>query len=347
MRFFTSGFTGNVLADILSGLIGAGILAAITSLLRIAYQRKIERRFPIAGEYLTSYEDRDDSGVVIKKKATASLAQKGHSITGKTYNLDDQRSWNLRMVVERDRYLIGTYTSSQRSDSSLGVIFLDRQGDPDKMSGLWAGYDPYSNRIETGQYSFVRFSPPRIGLLSEIHSQEATALLARELGDHYLTERDLLEYAQKDQAFALVATDGQNRSIAVCLAELLKPDDFDARFGEHADEICRQIPGFSHQTIGFFKSIAVTAKMKGRGIGTALLQRSLDWLEQKRATIVIALAWEAGGVCFAKGILESVGFQPIAHIENFWYQDSVEKGYQCPTCGNPCRCAANVYLRSN
>lgn len=118
---------------------------------------------------------------------------------------------------------------------------------------------------------------------------------------------------------------------------MITPQDFEQLMGEHIEDAKKTV-----RSIGLFKSIAVTERFKGHGIGTILLRQSVEWFDSQKATAIVSLAWESNGIGFAQGILESLGFRRKLHIENFWYTDSLQKGYQCPTGGNPCRCAANI-----
>lgn len=344
LGFVTSGFTGSVTANIISGLVGADILTVLSGLVRWMIQKRTERQIPLKGQYLTSYEDREGDGQIIKRKATATLKQRGQHITGVTSNLDDSRSWNVDINLVRDRYLIGTYSSDDKADGSIGMIFLDRRGDTGELHGLWAGYDPHSNQIESGHYNFRRFTPPTIAILTPDRAREAMAILGRELGDQYVTDHDIMEYVTRPDALAETAINTDGRVMAVSISEMIDIEDFQGLFGQHLDAVRKVVPGFSLQTFGLFKSIAVSERYKGRGVGTILLRQALNWFEQQKATTIVSLAWESDGVCFAQGILESVGFERKLRLERFWYEDSTARGYQCPSCGNPCICTANIYF---
>ena len=38
--------------------------------------------------------------------------------------------------------------------------------------------------------------------------------------------------------------------------------------------------------------------------------------------------------------LEKQGWKTVSSKDKYWYDDSLNKGYQCARCGNPCFCTA-------
>jgi GNAT superfamily N-acetyltransferase len=98
------------------------------------------------------------------------------------------------------------------------------------------------------------------------------------------------------------------------------------------------------QRLGLLQSVAVKDGCRGRGVGTALSRAIVECLQGDGATAVLAISWESGAKNSSGRMLEAVGFRRLAHIEEFWKEDSLRRGYRCPRCGNPCRCAAVLYL---
>jgi len=82
--------------------------------------------------------------------------------------------------------------------------------------------------------------------------------------------------------------------------------------------------------VGLVKSIAVHESYRKQGIGRALLISALGWLGEAGAAPVFVAAWVPGKTCNACGLLEASGFRRLFVIREFWYRDSVKKGYSCP-----------------
>jgi ribosomal protein S18 acetylase RimI-like enzyme len=99
--------------------------------------------------------------------------------------------------------------------------------------------------------------------------------------------------------------------------------------------------------IGVIKTVAVYKKYQGFGIGNKLSQISYDELIDKGVDSLYSIAWRNGEVTNIGGILTNLGFKEHAVIENYWTEDSQEKGYDCPACGEPpCKCTGIIYTKA-
>lgn len=90
------------------------------------------------------------------------------------------------------------------------------------------------------------------------------------------------------------------------------------------------------------KTIVVDPMLRRRGIGFALARAALRRHPDARWT---SPAWIDGNRIPADTLLCSLGFRPRERISNYWFKDSLRRGYSCPACGNPCHCAAMIYVR--
>ena len=90
------------------------------------------------------------------------------------------------------------------------------------------------------------------------------------------------------------------------------------------------------------KSIAVNPLFIKKGIATLLITNAVEYIAKMNYKKIKIIAWkkEQGII----GILSRLKFQQKEKLSNYWKQDSLEKGYNCPTCGAPpCLCSAIVF----
>lgn len=91
------------------------------------------------------------------------------------------------------------------------------------------------------------------------------------------------------------------------------------------------------------QTVVVHPAFRGQGIARLLGLEALS----RFSTCVswTSPAWEHNGKVPADKLLRALGFEPVFRAEDYWYADSVRRGYDCPVCGNPCHCSAVIYGR--
>jgi len=100
------------------------------------------------------------------------------------------------------------------------------------------------------------------------------------------------------------------------------------------------------QNIGVIASIAVDPLYEGKGTGSELFKKCLDSLEKKGADIFVMTGWKSSKGVNISGIAKKFGFEYYAEIPAYWKDDSIKRGYKCPSCGNPpCLCSAILFIR--
>lgn len=87
-------------------------------------------------------------------------------------------------------------------------------------------------------------------------------------------------------------------------------------------------------------SITVLKEARGKGIASALIE---DVLLEHPHEYIYTYAWRRNGEVALAPILNRLGFIEKEEIPKYWYQDSIEKAYICPECGNPCYCSTLFY----
>jgi GNAT superfamily N-acetyltransferase len=143
---------------------------------------------------------------------------------------------------------------------------------------------------------------------------------------------------------ALVALERRS-VIGAVTAECLGYESFLQRVpADMADAVKSKTPRFDFHLIGFIRTVAVSENMRGRGVGTKLVKAAVKRLHKLGATSIVTIGWADRDGCHIAGLVTALGFTEIATFRDFWKADSIAKEYSCPTCGNPCRCQANLFL---
>lgn len=81
-----------------------------------------------------------------------------------------------------------------------------------------------------------------------------------------------------------------------------------------------------------------------RNTGSQLASRIYDYLLSKGKKPFLDIA-EMNGGRFDTQLRHRVrsAFNFVLEIPDYWYEDSVQKGFSCPQCGNPCHCACVIF----
>lgn len=343
----------DVSSNVVSGLIGAFLVWCLTVLIQYISQRRVHRQFPIAGRYITRYEDEVDGARVVQK-AVADITQNGFQLKGTTTNFSENRTWHFRLTIEKSRFIHGVYGPNDPRDSSTGVIFLELQPNG-SLEGIWSGHDSRNQRVEGGKYWFVRAIDFNIVPLTrgEHDIRQALDILRSNLGERYVSHEDLEKYISDGNAavikrIALVAKNRKNQEIiGVLLVEVVTNDRLEASLLESYQSIRHEpyMYQLRNQTTGLIKSIAVDSQARGSGVATELVKTAMQDLNRRGVKSFYSIGWvtEEKG-CHVQGVLESLGFECVQKFERFWYTDSRKNGYDCPTCGHPCKCSALLFV---
>lgn len=174
-------------------------------------------------------------------------------------------------------------------------------------------------------------------------ADDALTLLWGGLGTGYIEAQEFRAYQQgrgNGVALGAFATD---ELVGVLLGRLLALEEASA-----FETLARQAGSpavLALPTVGILQSFVVKHTHRGQGVGTELCQEAIRHLRQSGATCLLALSWESGAGKSSRGLLDRLGLKVVARLEEFWRDDSLARGYHCPRCGNPCRCAALLHVR--
>lgn len=172
------------IVELIAALIGGLVYFSLERLTRWIRSRRLAAKYPIAGKYITEFEER---GAIYRAPAT--LKQSGTVIHGETRS--GNRKWILEGEVTPEGYLIGKYKPESVHDKGLGNFFLKIDLHCD-MHGIWSGLDAEKNEIQQGSYVFHHQSGLVILPVAADHVPEILQIAEKELGDAYIDRTDLL-----------------------------------------------------------------------------------------------------------------------------------------------------------
>ncbi|WP_299576838.1 GNAT family N-acetyltransferase [uncultured Sunxiuqinia sp.] len=326
--------------NILVGVITGGFIGIMAYLKNWYANFRIESKFPIAGRYLSKFEDEIDGNTVVVS-APAVLKQKGRKIYGETSLPDDNRKWIIDAEISAGGHIHGVYYAEDPHDKGIGNFFLFINYKK-HMEGLWSGFDSINQKITSGRYSFVP-------ALEDLQIKDVTRLeLARvieiadsELGKDYLDE-GIKDQISRPNTLFRVAVSKKEGILGFCYSYILTPEELDEQF-ELAD-FPKSLKVSSK--IAVLKTIAVKSIHQGKGVGSILMDDALELYKQNQIESVICVAWKSKNGVNMGGLMNLYDFNLHQEINNFWKEGSIEEGYSCPVCGNPCHCSALIYTKT-
>lgn len=329
-RWFVEGTTKEIVVGILGGL----IVWASAGLKQFIRNRIDRRRFPIAGEYISQFEDETSHGK-IWVSAPARLKQHGLVVVGVTHMGD--KKWRLSGSIDpKGGFISGVYSAENPYDRGVGNFFLTIQPNKD-LVGLWSGYDSANEKISVGGYRFHRIVSLKISKVSKETAAACMAIAEVQLGKDYIPEKDFL-----NDDFHCVYGRMERDIVGFAIGKSLDRQDFINKFPKVAERLPNILPWAD--TVGMVSSVAIRQDCQGRGAGYALVQNVLQYLDAQSMTVM--LGWSAPDGVHIAGIAHALGFTEKAIIAEYWHDDSLSKGYRCPVCGSPpCHCSAVLYVR--
>jgi len=101
----------------------------------------------------------------------------------------------------------------------------------------------------------------------------------------------------------------------------------------------------NRDTVLLLDVAAVLPAARGRGLYTALLADRLAWGARHGAAYAVAFGWTPPDGCHIAPAMARAGFVAHAEVPLFFHETSLLNGARCPSCGNPCVCAAVLFAR--
>ena len=265
-----------------------------------------------------------------------------------TSELQTGRCWNLKGRISSDGFISGVYMANDPHDTGSGTFFVEIDAATGDMKGLWAGYDSVNHSIEGGQYRFRRCPETAIKSAEHHEARALVALLGDALGDRYVEYDEVARLIEGDNSELCLVARTETRNIAGAATVSIVPrQDLPDTFPKGQGHVLSELPVSPHHAnVGLIQAVAVSSLYRERGIATQLTRAAMDWLRERQATIALSFGWKSPDGCHIAGVLESCGFQSVHEVDRFWFEDSKDAGYSCPSCGDVCKCAAVIFTRS-
>lgn len=102
--------------------------------------------------------------------------------------------------------------------------------------------------------------------------------------------------------------------------------------------------GLSAKEVCYFKCNTVNKAYRGLGIGKTLLKHSVQSAAKQGAKAGLAHIWLASPNNSAFAYFSACGGKLIKEHANKWQILSIQDNYDCPICGDLCRCTAAEML---
>lgn len=327
-------FLGLAWENVAIGLLGGAIVSGFSWWLTRLNDWRLQRRFPLAGTYLTRFED-EEGGNSFMATAPAVLTQRGRRITGTT-QLGD-REWVLEGQLSDSGYIHGIYSARDPIDRGVGNFFL-RVGNDRTMDGLWSGFDSVNGKVTSGRYLFR--PELRSVVVRPAHREDLLEILRladAQLGTGYVDEGSE-HFLEEPGAFGFVAVH-RGQVIGFALCAVCTPDEAISAMRVRVPLHIR-----AAEQVGVLKTAAVDERYLGQGVGSMLVTACLDRFQADGVRAVYAVAWKSGDRINIGGVLRRHGFVPAGEVENYWKDASMEAGFSCPVCGQPpCTCSAVIF----
>lgn len=96
--------------------------------------------------------------------------------------------------------------------------------------------------------------------------------------------------------------------------------------------------------IFLIKTLVIQPNFRGIGCGKKLVSQAMK--DQYLGGQLLSIVWESKENKAMEKLCKALGMKFWFKAENFWFNDSSERNYNCPICGNPCRCSALIYKKT-
>ncbi len=163
-----------------------------------------------------------------------------------------------------------------------------------------------------------------------------------QFGKDYVTKHYLKQIIKnKKQCPSKVAIDENNHVLGYYIGWIIK--------NEEIEDVLKLSPDIFNNAkeIGVLKTIAVSKKSQGLGVGSKLTKTFIKDLKKIGITTVCTVAWKSIKGINIEKLVTRLKFKPALEIPNYWKDYSEKTGYHCPICGIPCRCHAVIYILKN
>lgn len=328
----------DIFNEILAGAVGGLIMAAAALALRFHKRRKLERRFPVSGSYISFYED-IENGARVVVASRAEVRQSGAAVRI-VNDTAEGRSWTLEGTILPGGHISGVYSADADYDEGVGAFYL-RVG-KNLLDGMWSGYDHVNKITTSGRYWFNRLLPVDIREAADEDVNDILHTSGNAFGFGYVDPAHLVN---DDRHFAVVAH-VEKEFAGFCFGHLLDADGVADLVGTDVGILPDDIRLADAQgRLGVLKSIAIRRKFRGHGVGARLVAEAERRLKTLGAGCIVVPAWKVGAEIPIANLLRRADYAEWLSNDRYW-RDSCEAGaFKCVAFDGACRCAATFFRK--
>ena len=330
----------DIFREVLTGILGGSIVAGGAFLRNVYLRRKVEAKYPIAGDYISFYEDIADGEQIVVKSASR-ISQKGRAVTLTTTNNKDTRSWTLEGTISPGGHVSGVYSADDVYDDGVGSFYLKIS--KNNLDGMWNGYDNENKKTSGGRYWFKKLYDIQVSPFKTEHLNDILHTSVNAFGYGYLDADSIMN---DEVRYAIVAT-VDDEFAGFCLGYVER----EKNLAEITQQSHRIVPddvrmADDRGSLGVIKSIVVRKKFRGHGVGTSLIKMAEEELIRRSADCILVPAWKMDDGTNIQDILLSLDYSEWFESKNYWRADCDAGKFECVARANDlCRCSVVFYRK--
>lgn len=167
-------------------------------------------------------------------------------------------------------------------------------------------------------------------------------LIDAKLGKDFLTRSECLEMHRNLTDCIDIAVH-EDKVVAINVVKTIHINFLGNHLLNGYDQIFDLFPNNSF--IHFHVASAVEDEHWNTGIRKDLFKFTEDRLKEI-SPYWLSVAWAPGKIVRSEKLFRDFGLSPTQAIENYWYDDSLRRNYDCAACGQPpCTCMAMLYTK--
>ncbi len=214
-----------------------------------------------------------------------------------------------------------------------------------KSRRISSEYDTATALINSEKYVFAPENETfAIDTLRKEYFSQIIALADTELGKDYLSESVLSDFFKTSISDCCKVGLINGNVAGFVLCKIIIKDQLSGCLRIDEDKLPEYIS--SVENVCLIKTISVSGRYQRQGIGFKLVESiNEDVVVKKKIDAVCSVAWKNGNNINVDGVFSSIGLQKYIEVDDYWKEDSINKKYSCPQCGEPpCNCSAIIYF---
>lgn len=328
----------SMISEFVAGAVTASLIGIGTWSYKRFERRKIEKRFPLSGSYISFYDDLAEGKKVVMA-STSRIAQRGRNITITTTDLEG-RSWTLDGTISQGNHISGVYSADEEYDEGVGSFYF--RIEKNQLNGMWSGFDHANRIINGGRYWMKRRFPAEIRAFEPGDINDIMHASAGNFGFGYIGPDQI---RHDERSFTLVAT-VEETFAGFCLGGLQDEGQVRTMLHDHPAPLPDDVHFADLQGhLGVIKSIVVEERFRGHGVGFALLEAAEQALVERGAQCIVVPAWSVGNRTAVASLLKLRGYAEWLHIPEYWREGCEAGQFRCIAFRDRCRCSVVFYRK--